>query len=86
MAAMIDRNTQSWLRYSSVGLELAVAVFVCTGGGYWLDEKTGLLPLFTLLGAVFGMGAGFWQVCRVFGFYPGSSAMKSTDRGREGKN
>jgi len=58
------RDAKQWLRYSSVGLELAAAVFVFTGGGYWLDLKTDLLPLFTLSGAVLGMVSGFYQVYR----------------------
>ena len=61
---MNNRDAKLWLRYSSVGLELAVAVFIFTGGGYWLDTKTEMLPLFTLSGAIFGMVVGFYQVYR----------------------
>lgn len=61
---MANRDVDLWLRYSSMGLELAVAVFLFTYGGYLLDVKTGLMPLFTSLGALVGMIIGFYNVYR----------------------
>ena len=59
-----DRDSKLWLKYSSIGLELAVTVILFTYGGFLLDEKTELLPLFTSVGAVFGMIIGFYHVFR----------------------
>ena len=61
---MGDRDSKLWLRYSSIGLELAVSVFLFTYGGYLVDMKTGLLPLMTIAGAILGMVIGFYHVYR----------------------
>ena len=39
------------VRISSIGLEMALP----PAAGIWLDSRCGTLPLFTILGAVFGM-------------------------------
>lgn len=51
-------------RLSSVGLELGIAVVVCTLGGWWLDQRLGLEPWLTLLGATFGLVVGFRSLYR----------------------
>lgn len=52
-------------RYGSLGLELVVAVLIGAGGGYWLDQKLGTLPLFLLIGFVLGSAAGFLNIFRL---------------------
>ena len=61
---MNDRDERLWLKYSTVGLELAVIVFVFTCGGYYLGLKFGYMPLCTIAGAFSGMGIGFYNVYR----------------------
>ena len=44
---------------ASTSLVAAVAVFM--GLGYWLDKRLGTSPWLFLVGAMFGLGAGFLQ-------------------------
>ena len=61
---MDNRDVRLWMKYSSVGLELAVTEFLALYGGYLLDSKFGLMPLCTIAGAVLGMVVGFYNVYR----------------------
>ena len=47
--------------YLGIGTSLAVTVLVGIGAGYWVDGRLGTRPLFLLIGAVFGLLAGFLQ-------------------------
>ena len=47
-----------YLRYSSAGLQFAMAVGLFTWGGIWLDGSLGTGALFTLLGLALGFGGG----------------------------
>ncbi len=48
----------------NLGMQLAIAVAMGFGGGYWLDNKIGTLPLFTLIGLCVGAAAGFLNIYR----------------------
>ena len=50
--------------YLDLGLRLALMVFLGVVGGYKLDQKLGVLPLFTLLGSVIGMVGGLFSIYR----------------------
>ncbi len=50
--------------YGSIGLELAISVFVGLLGGYWLDGKLGSEPWLTLVGLGVGAAAGFRSLWR----------------------
>jgi F0F1-type ATP synthase assembly protein I len=50
--------------YGTVGLELALSVFVGLFGGQWLDRRFGTEPWLTLLGLAFGAAAGFRSLWR----------------------
>lgn len=53
-------NRYQWLKFSVVGIELAVSVIAGLYLGDKLDEWLGMeTPVFTLLGLVAGMVAGF---------------------------
>lgn len=52
------RAELSYLRFLGVGIQFGVAVALFTWAGTWLDEKTGLSPLFTLLGLLLGFIGG----------------------------
>ena len=48
-------------RYSGLGLQWALAVLLFTAVGWWVDGRLGVAPLFTILGAFVGGGAGFYS-------------------------
>jgi ATP synthase protein I len=52
------------LRYSALGLEMGVAVFIGYGVGWWLDRKFGTKPYLTLVLLLFGIAAGFRGLIR----------------------
>ena len=51
--------------YGTIGIELALSVFVGLFGGQWLDGKLGTEPWLTLAGLVLGAAAGFRSLWRV---------------------
>ena len=52
------------VRYSHLGITLAVTVAVCVFGGRWLDTRWDTEPWLMLLGAFFGIGAGLYHFIR----------------------
>jgi F0F1-type ATP synthase assembly protein I len=46
------------------GLTWALSTLLFLLGGWWIDEKTGTMPLFMILGAFVGAGAGFYSLYR----------------------
>jgi F0F1-type ATP synthase assembly protein I len=50
-----------FVRAASLGLEIAVAVFLGAGVGYWLDSVCQTGPWLMVLGLVIGSIAGFWN-------------------------
>lgn len=50
---------------STIGTVLAASIFLCFWAGYALDRWLGTLPLFTVIGIVLGIVAGFWEVMRI---------------------
>jgi F0F1-type ATP synthase assembly protein I len=50
------------LRASTLGIELAAAVFVGAGLGYWFDRCFNSKPWGIAIGLVIGAAAGFWNV------------------------
>ncbi len=44
---------------SSVGITLVVSTFIGLGMGWWLDQKLGTKPWFTLIFLVLGIVSGF---------------------------
>jgi F0F1-type ATP synthase assembly protein I len=51
-------------RYLDLGLQFAVAVALGAGGGYLLDKKLNLAPLFFILGLLLGATSGFLNIYR----------------------
>jgi len=47
-------------QYTGYGLTWAMATGLFLGCGWWLDGKVGTAPLFTIIGAFVGGGAGFF--------------------------
>ncbi|MBO6936889.1 MAG: AtpZ/AtpI family protein [Deltaproteobacteria bacterium] len=52
-------------RYGAVGLEMAALVFVGVKIGEWADARFGTDKIFTLVGVLFGIAAGFWSLIKL---------------------
>lgn len=48
------RTPQSNTKYYAFGMQIAVSFAFYVLGGYWLDTKFSTLPLFLIIGMVFG--------------------------------
>lgn len=48
--------------YSSLGLQVALSIFIGLFFGLWLDGKWGTQPWFTLVFLAFGIAAGFKNI------------------------
>ncbi len=48
--------------HSGHGLTIALSTGLFLMAGWWLDGRVGTRPLFTIVGALVGAGAGFWSV------------------------
>jgi ATP synthase protein I len=57
-------RTWAILKFSSLGIEMAVAVAIGLGIGYWLDLQFGTSPIFLLVFLGLGIAAGFLGVFR----------------------
>jgi len=60
------RVARGWslLKFSSLGIEMAVATFIGWGIGYWLDMQLGTEPWLMLVFLLLGVAAGFKGVFR----------------------
>jgi F0F1-type ATP synthase assembly protein I len=59
-----DQRFPGWVRYSSVGLELAGATAGLALAGYWVDGKFGTKPWGILVGVVIGLVGGLYNLIR----------------------
>lgn len=59
----IEKNWQL-LKFSSLGIEMAVATAIGWGIGYWLDLQFGTYPWLMLVFLLLGVAAGFKGVFR----------------------
>ena len=60
-----NRTFKEWAYYSSLGLSVALAIFIGLGIGVFLDRKFDTTPWFTLIFLGFGIAAGFRNIGRV---------------------
>jgi F0F1-type ATP synthase assembly protein I len=51
-------------QFTGYGLSWALSVLLFLMAGWWLDGKLGTQPLFMILGAFVGGGAGFYSLYR----------------------
>jgi F0F1-type ATP synthase assembly protein I len=49
-------------QYTGYGLTWALSTLLFLMGGWWLDGKLGTMPVFLILGAFVGAGAGFYSL------------------------
>ncbi len=65
----MDRETRRAFKdlayYSSLGISVALAIFIGLGVGIWLDRKFDTAPWLTLIFLVFGIIAGFRNIALV---------------------
>ena len=59
------RATKELAYFSSLGISVALAIFIGLGIGVWLDRKFGTSPWLTLVFLVFGIIAGFRNIALV---------------------
>jgi F0F1-type ATP synthase assembly protein I len=59
-----DSRSPNWLRFSSVGLELAGVLAAFTLVGYWIDRHYGTAPWGVVGGVVFGLVGGLYNLIR----------------------
>ena len=63
---MPDGDKSNWLRYSSLGIEMALIVGVAVWGGVKIDERRqGTFPLFTILLSAVGLVVSLFYLVRV---------------------
>ena len=64
----MDKETGKTVRelgyFASLGLSVALAIFIGLGIGYWLDQKFGTQPWLLFVGLAFGIAAGFSNIYR----------------------
>lgn len=75
----LRQNPNGIGRYLDLGLQMAVAVALGAGGGYFLDKKLHLAPLFFILGLLLGATSGFLNIYRTV-FPPKEDERKKDDQ------
>ena len=61
------RTQNSWLRYSTLGVQFAVTLVVFVLLGTWADRRFGTDPWLTVTGSLVGIGAGMYLLIRQTG-------------------
>jgi len=56
------RSLRELAYYSSLGLQVALSIFIGLGAGVWLDRRWGTQPWLTLIGMGMGIAAGFRNI------------------------
>ena len=47
--------------YLTLGIQLIVTILLCVSAGHWADGKFDTSPLWTLIGGLIGIAAGFYH-------------------------
>lgn len=66
----MDRNHSAlkfYGLYGSAGVQFAASVAIGIAIGYYLDGRTELTPLFTIIGLVVGSVSGFYNLMKIIG-------------------
>jgi ATP synthase protein I len=50
--------------FASLGMSVALSIFIGLGIGLWLDKKFGTEPILMFVGLAFGIAAGFSNIIR----------------------
>ena len=70
-------------RYGAVGLEMAALIFVGVKIGEWADERFGTEKIFTLLGVLLGIAAGFYSLIKLTRFAKRAAEAREAERSRD---
>ena len=57
----------SWLRYSTLGLQFTVALLLCVLLGTWADGRLGTDPWLTIAGSLLGIFSAMYLVIKEVG-------------------
>jgi len=79
-----DRRFPGWVRYSSVGLELAGAVAGLALVGYWIDRRFGTPPWGILGGVAIGLVGGLYNLVRESLEAVREARTEDSERGKNG--
>ena len=74
-------NKPTWVRFSSVGIEFAIAVAGFALVGYWIDSHYGSEPWGVIIGAALGLLGGSYNLIR-----ESMAAFKSFEKDTKPKN
>ena len=58
------RPSQVIFTHITLGLQLAITIFIFVYAGHYLDNKYQKSPLFLAIGTVIGMGIGFYHMMK----------------------
>ena len=65
---MINKETGKNIRelgyFASLGISVALSIFIGLGVGLWLDKKFETTPVLMFVGLLFGIAAGFSNIVR----------------------
>ena len=65
---MINKETGKTIRelgyFASLGISVALSIFIGLGVGLWLDKKFETTPVLMFVGLLFGIVAGFSNIVR----------------------
>ncbi len=56
------RTVRELAYYSSLGLQVALSIFIGLAAGVWLDRRWGTGPWLTLIGIGMGIAAGYRNI------------------------
>lgn len=57
------KKTQSWVKFSQIGFQMAATIGLGTWFGYWLDKKTNS-HFYTVIFSLLAIGAALYNVIR----------------------
>ena len=57
----------SWLRYSTLGIQFTVALCLCVLAGTWADRRFGTEPWLTVAGSLLGIFSSMYLVIKEVG-------------------
>jgi hypothetical protein len=60
-----NKKVNTYLKFTSIGLQMAILVTAAAFGGRWLDEKQGNeTPIWTIVLILFSIFASLYQIIR----------------------
>ena len=60
----MNKSSTEWMKYSGLGIQMAVSVVICLYIGKWVGLKLGYEDLGALLGILFGLFASIYNLIK----------------------